>query len=291
MTTRHPRRRAAAALAAAALVLASCGGGDEVGADPTPTPGDTPATAEPESSPEAAGEPDTEPEPDGAVGATDSVEGDGDEPEPPAESADDPAPTAVRFTTPDGEELAGDLYGDGTRGVVLAHMRSRDRSTWDTFARAAAADGNHVLTFDFRGYGDSSGTRDQALDTDLLAAIDFLRSQGATQIVVAGASMGGTAAVNVASRTDLAGAISLSAPADFLGLPALAVAADVGEPLLIVTAEGDQPYADTAVELAELAPVSQLQILSGNRHGTNLFADHGDTLTTSMLDFIRARTG
>ena len=64
----------------------------------------------------------------------------------------------------------------GPRGLVLAHMRSRDRSTWDAFATAAAAEGIHVLTFDFRGYGASTGARDTALDTDLAAAVELLRS-------------------------------------------------------------------------------------------------------------------
>ena len=219
---------------------------------------------------------------DAAPTATDVVEG---EPTP------DVATEVVRFTTDDGEQLEATVYGDGPRGVVLAHMRSRDRSTWDGFARAAAAEGLHVLAFDFRGYGGSSGERDTALDTDILAAVDVLASRGSTRSVVAGASMGATAAINVASRAELAGVVSLSAPADFGALQALDVAGDVGEPILIVTAEGDQPYADTAVALAEAAPVSQLQILGGRAHGTNLFADHDAVLTASMLSFIIDRLG
>ena len=102
---------------------------------------------------------------DAAPTATDVVEG---EPTP------DVATEVVRFTTDDGEQLEATVYGDGPRGVVLAHMRSRDRSTWDGFARAAAAEGLHVLAFDFRGYGGSSGERDTALDTDILAAVSAI---------------------------------------------------------------------------------------------------------------------
>ena len=247
--TSHRRRRSLLAVGAVLLLVAgACSGDDDTAESPDPT--STPTDV-------------VEAEPTPAVGTE-----------------------VVRFTTSDGEQLEGTAYGTGPRGLVLAHMRSRDRSTWDAFATAAAAEGIHVLTFDFRGYGASTGARDTALDTDLAAAVELLRSRGATRIVVAGASMGGTAAINVAARLDLAGVVSLSAPADFGALPALDVAADVGEPMLIVTAEGDQPYADTAVALAEAAPVSQLQILGGRAHGTNLFADHDLVLTESMLSFI-----
>lgn len=247
------RRSLLAVGAVLVLIAAGCSGDDpDEAAQPTPTAADDVAGADDEPSPEVSTE-------------------------------------MVRFTTDDGEQLEATVYGDGPRGVVLAHMRSRDRSTWDTFARAAAAEGLHVLAFDFRGYGGSSGQRDTALDTDVLAAVDVLAGRGATRIVVAGASMGATAAINVAARAELAGVVSLSAPADFGALQALDLAGDVGEPMLIVTAEGDQPYADTAVALAEAAPVSQLQILSGRAHGTNLFADHDAVLTQSMLSFITDR--
>lgn len=256
MTTNRRRRPLLAAGAVVLLIAAGCSGDDaEDASEPTPIAIET---------------------------ATDTVQG---------EATPEVATEVVRFTTDDGEQLEATVYGDGPRGVVLAHMRSRDRSTWDAFARAAAAEGLHVLAFDFRGYGGSSGERDTALDTDVLAAVELLASRGATRIVVAGASMGATAAINVASRADLAGVVSLSAPADFGALQALDVAGDVGEAMLIVTAEGDQPYADTAVALAEAAPVSQLQILGGRAHGTNLFADHQVALTQSMLSFITDRLG
>lgn len=209
----------------------------------------------------------------------------------PATNPDQPGEELVRFTTPDGEELEGTVYGDGPVGIVLAHMRGRERSTWTTFARAAAAEGHRVLTFDFRGYGGSTGTADTQLDFDLIAAVGYLASSGVSNVVAIGASMGATAVVNVAAQVDLAGAVSLSAPADFQGLPALAVAAQVAEPLLIISAENDQPYAAAAVQLDAQAPATQLQIFTGNAHGTNLFGDHQEALTALLLDFVADRAG
>lgn len=269
------RRRLLAGALALALVAGACGSGDDTEADAAPVAAAAPTSTE---APAPTAEADAPP-PTGDAPADESATT--------TETAD---PEIVRFATPDGEELEGTVYGTGATGVVLAHMRGRDRSTWTDFAKTAAAAGHQVLTFDFRGYGGSSGERDTALDVDLIAAVELLRLRGVQRTVIMGASMGGTAVVNVASRIETAGAVSLSAPADFIGLPALAVVGDVAEPLLLVTAEGDQPYADAAVEMDGLAPASQLTVFSGNAHGTNLFGDHGDALTELLLSFIADRS-
>ena len=194
----------------------------------------------------------------------------------------------VEFSTPDGVQLEGTMFTPGTDGsgsMVLAHMRGADRSTWEPFAQVASGNGFRVLTFDFRGYGGSDGERDTLLDVDLTAAVEHLEREGADHIVVLGASMGGTAAINVASRLDLAGAASLSAPAEFRGLAALDVAADVDEPLLLIAAEDDQPYAEAAASISRIAPENRLETLEGGAHGTNLFSNHSDELTATLLSF------
>ncbi len=164
-------------------------------------------------------------------------------------------------------------------------MRGADRSTWEPFAATAAGNGFRVLTFDFRGYGGSDGERDTMLDVDLTAAVEHLQREGSESVMVMGASMGGTAAINVASKLDLAGAASLSAPAEFQGIPALDVADDVDEPLLLVVAEDDEPYAGAGVSISAAAPDGRLEILDGGAHGTNLFADHPNDLTMELLAF------
>jgi pimeloyl-ACP methyl ester carboxylesterase len=253
---RRKNRTAVALVATLAFVAAACGGDDASDA----VPEERTATV--------------------VVPAADAVPG-----------SDQPAEELVRFTTPDGEELEGTVHGEGPIGIVLAHMRGRDRSTWTSFARAAATEGHQVLRFDFRGYGGSSGEADTQLDVDLIAAVSFLANRGVSDVVVMGASMGATATVNVAAQIDLAAAVSLSAPADFQGLAALAVAAQVNEPLLVIAAENDQPYAGAAVEFDAAAPASQLQIFSGNAHGTNLFNEHEAALTNLLLDFVANRVG
>lgn len=63
----------------------------------------------------------------------------------------------VTFTTEDGVQLGGYLVGEGSRGVVLAHMYPTDQTSWFAYAEELAQPGYLVLTFDFRGYGESQG--------------------------------------------------------------------------------------------------------------------------------------
>ena len=121
----------------------------------------------------------------------------------------------VTFTTDDGVELKGRLFGQGSRGVVLAHMYPADQSSWWGFAQTLADEGYVALSFDFRGYGNSGGDKEiKLIDRDVRAALDFLEKQGATTVFLAGASMGGTASLKVAAKEGekLAGVVSLSAP-------------------------------------------------------------------------------
>ncbi len=282
------RSWAVAAALTFALVAAACGGDDAEQDTATPTT----AAAGEDQSPTAATD-DTEAGDNGAVteAGEDGEVTDAKDSSPVAEETPEVTTERVRFGTPDGEELNATVFGEGTTGVVLAHMRGRDASTWTAFAPQAAAVGHQVLAFNFRGYGGSSGIADTSLDVDLTAAVRFLESRGVTSMVIAGASMGGTATINVAANLDTEGAISLSAPANFEGLEALGVVDQLGEPVLLVTTEGDQPYADTAVAMADLAFASQLQVFDGNAHGTNIFGTHEAELTAVMLGFINDRLG
>jgi hypothetical protein len=73
----------------------------------------------------------------------------------------------VTFTTEDGIQLSGTVFGQGTTAVILAHMRNRDQTSWQPFAQVLAERRFTALTFDFRGYSKSGGDVDySALDKD-----------------------------------------------------------------------------------------------------------------------------
>jgi pimeloyl-ACP methyl ester carboxylesterase len=207
---------------------------------------------------------------------------------PPAGVTDEP----VKFETPDGVELSGHLYssaGPKQKVVVLAHEFPKEQSAWKAFAEKLAAMGIDALTFDFRGYPTSGGDFDATkIDIDLEYAVRFIGSRDYAKVYVFGASMGGTAAIKVASRLDIAGLVTLSAPDAFMGLDAREDVAAVTGPKLFLAAEGDGGAPD-AVEFfaAQAQPPFDTIIFPGGEHGTDILrGDAGADLETALLTFL-----
>ncbi len=106
---------------------------------------------------------------------------------------------SVSFPTQDGGVIQGDLYGKGDRGVVLAHGGRFDKASWGEQAYALTKAGFRVLAIDLRGYGQSKGPGQADIFTaplhlDVLAAVRYLRKEGARTVSVVGGSLGGGAA-------------------------------------------------------------------------------------------------
>ncbi len=203
-----------------------------------------------------------------------------------------PAGGAVRFTTSDGVVLAGTVFGDGSAGVVLAHMFPTDQTSWQPFARQLAAEGYRALAFDFRGFGRSGGSRRvDEIDLDVRAAAVYLRSQGARRIVLVGASMGGTASIKAAAQGGVDALIAISSPMRFRGLNVSATElVRLTMPSLWITSERDSVTPAMRAMHAAAGGRKTLHVYSGSAHGTYIFdAPHGPDLTGRILVFI-ART-
>ena len=208
----------------------------------------------------------------------------------PAGVTDEP----VRFETPDGVAISGHVYSSGgpkQKAVVLAHEFPKDQSAWTAFAQKLAAMGIDALTFDFRGYGETGGAFDDTkLDIDLEYAARFIASRDYAQVYIIGASMGGTAAIKVAARLDLAGIVTVSAPDAFMGLDAREDVAAVTERKLFVAAEGDGGAPDAMEFFVQQAqpPVDSI-VFPGGEHGTDiLLGEAGADLETALLAFLEA---
>jgi esterase/lipase len=198
----------------------------------------------------------------------------------------------VRFQTSDGIAISGHLYssaGPKRQVVVLAHEYPKDQTAWTAFAQELANKGIDALTFDFRGYGETGGEKDIAkIDLDLESAVRFIASRDYPKVYVFGASMGGTAALKVAARLDLAGVVTLSAPTDFMGLDARDDLANIAAPKLFVAARADDgaPAAvDYFVVHSEQPKLSV--IYDASDHGTDLLSGQsGDDLKKQIYDFL-----
>src|SRR2546425_2872699 len=112
------------------------------------------------------------------------------------------------LAAPDGLKLKVTYYSAGKSGpgVLLLHQCNRERKTWDPLATQLAAAGIHVLTLDYRGYGESGGERflsltpqqqaaaQQKWPGDIDTAFKYLLDQtgvGKARLGAGGASCGG----------------------------------------------------------------------------------------------------
>jgi len=197
------------------------------------------------------------------------------------------SPNVIGIATPDGEMLAATVNSapDSPVAVVLAHMRGADRSTWNPLVGPLNDAGYATVAFDFRGYGASTGTRDTHLDVDLAAAVNRARADGASKVILVGASMGGTAVLEGGSRLGADGVVAISAPASFLGLDGGAGAAALNGPTLLIDSADDHPYVDELIAI-EAATDSSLVTFDGSAHGTAIFASHGEELVSLIVDFV-----
>ncbi len=205
-----------------------------------------------------------------------------------------PAQQAVSFQTQDGGRIVADLYGAGSRAVVLAHGGRFDKESWGKQARALAAAGFRVLAIDFRGYGKSRGPgsadpMSAPLQNDVLGAVRYLRSEGATRVAVVGASMGGFAAGNAA-------AVAKPGEIDALVLLGARAGRDpkkIACPKLFIVARDD---ADGSGEKRlpgiqasyDAAPdPKELVVLDGSAHAQYLFdTDQGERTMNEILRFL-----
>jgi pimeloyl-ACP methyl ester carboxylesterase len=130
-----------------------------------------------------------------------------------------PTPSAARtidLKSPDGIALKASYFSAGRPGpgLLLLHACNRDRSSWHGLATAAATRGFHVLALDYRGYGQSGGTKsddpqqqqwiaDREWPGDIDTAYAWLTSQQGvdkTRMGAAGASCGVNQSVQLARR-------------------------------------------------------------------------------------------
>lgn len=205
--------------------------------------------------------------------------------------------TTVTFPTQDGGLVHADLYGSGTRGVVLAHGGRFQKGSWTKQARELEKSGYRVLAIDFRGYGASRGPGQAdplsaPLHLDVLAAVRFLREAGAKSVALVGGSMGGSAAADAAAASRpgeidalvILGAGSGSAPPEKIP----------GRKLLIVARDdtsGSGPRLPRIqAQFDRMAEPKRLLLVDGSAHAQYLFeTEHGDRVMKEILSFLSSR--
>jgi alpha-beta hydrolase superfamily lysophospholipase len=172
----------------------------------------------------------------------------------------------VGFQADDGAVLRGHFYATSEpqrRAVILAHGSGEDQRVWQRFARDLAERGIAALTFDFRGYGESGGTKSAAAaQRDLAAALLFVQARDFPLIYLLGPELGGVAALKVAAAQDLAGVATIATPLSFGGVSVQADLPRITERKLFIGTGADQLAAlapePKEVFVAAPAPIDQL---------------------------------
>jgi dienelactone hydrolase len=157
--------------------------------------------------------------------------------------------TAATLHTPDGLALVAALYlpdGEGPfPGVVLAHMGGSNKEAWGDVPKLLRLAGYAVVSFDFRGHGQSAGDLDPPrAATDLGTALAFLRAHPQVdggRIGLVGASMGGMASVIVgADDPQVRAVVAISSSPDAAGqYPGQVVGQLSPRPFLVIGCDED----------------------------------------------------
>ena len=206
-----------------------------------------------------------------------------------------PAPRPVNLAAPDGTTLKATYFAAAKEGpgVLLMHQCNQQRKNWDELAGKLAAAGVHVMTIDYRGFGESGGTRfldipgPERLQTvrekwpgDMDAAYTYLMSQKGVSHQIAGAggaSCGVNQAIQLARRhPQVKSLVLLSGNTDLDGRNFLRKSAQV--PVLLSAAEDDQGAVELMEWLYALSPNpgSKFVHYQTGGHGVDMFGSHKD---------------
>jgi dienelactone hydrolase len=210
----------------------------------------------------------------------------------------------VDIKAPDGVNLKATYFSAGRPGpaMLLLHQCNMDRHAWDGLAADLAGNGFNVLTIDYRGFGESGGSKSTDPDTraanrqkwpaDVDTAYAYLTSQKGvdqSRVAVGGASCGVTLSSDLATRHHeiralllLSGMASDAAKTYIAGHPSL--------PVFGAASEADTGAAKGIQEAVSASkdPKSVIKIYSGTEHGVPMFAKNPD-LEPMIVQWLKAQ--
>lgn len=189
----------------------------------------------------------------------------------------------VEFGTEDGATIHASLFEANTKkAVIFAHGAIFDKESWYFLAEKFVLQNVTALAIDFRGYGKSKGGSTSKKMYDIIGAINYLRSQGFSDINIVGGSMGGAAVLNALTIIkEPVNKVALLASAG--GMP---IASSETEKLFIVSKE-EGFYSRVINVYQESSEPKELKEYNGSAHAQHMFKeDYADELALFILNFI-----
>ena len=208
-----------------------------------------------------------------------------------------PTPKVVSLTASDGTILKASYFASSKPGpgVLLLHQCNQQRKLWDPLGESLAASGISVLTFDYRGYGESGGTPHDKLTPqeqnkiqtetwpgDIEIAYQYLLAQAGVnreRIGAGGASCGVENAIQLARRhPEVKSLVLLAGPTDRQGR--LFVQSSTNLPIFTSAAD-DDPFGPQPLLMQWLFSISQnpssrFARYSSGGHAAEMFAVQKD---------------
>ena len=199
----------------------------------------------------------------------------------------------ARLAAPDGTKLAATFYPASRPGpgILLLHQCNRDRTSWNALAADLAAKGFHVLTLDYRGYGESGGTpfndipfqervriTTEKWPGDIDVAFAYLRAQPGVRpdaIGAGGASCGVNNSIQLSLRhPEVKSLVLLSGDTDRKGRQHLKRASAL--PILFAAADddGDVVSVMTWIDASSGNKANRFLEYPKGGHGTEMFKAH-----------------
>ena len=203
------------------------------------------------------------------------------------------SPQVVSLHASDGTVLKGTYFASGKPGpgVLLLHQCNQQRKLWDVLGERLASSGINVLTFDYRGFGESGGTPHDKLTPeeenkvqteiwpgDIEIAFQYLLARPGVareRIGTGGASCGVYNAIKLARRhPEVKSLVLLAGPTDHEGR--LFLQSSKNMPIFTSAADDDAfgPQALVMQWFFSLSPnsTSRFAHYASGEHGAEMFA-------------------
>lgn len=197
-------------------------------------------------------------------------------------------PVDLDISASDGIKLKATYYSPDKTGpgMLLLHQCNMDRKSWQSLATSLANNGIHVLTFDYRGYGETAASGDlyKHIAADVDSALAKLMSQPGVdrkRIAAGGASCGVSNSMQLAMRNDKIQALFLlTGPIPEKGVAYIKSHPDV--PILAIE-NGDEVAAVKmldAIVTNSKNPATTMKAYPNGAHGVPIFDKHPEIITT-----------
>jgi len=203
----------------------------------------------------------------------------------------------VSLSSSDGVALHGVHSGpEGAEGgVVLVHMAGRSADDWRFVAEKLGRGGMSTLSIDLRGHGTSARVGETlseadyaAMETDVQAAIAWLRASGSKSVSCAGASLGANLCLRVAAQDPgVVNLVLLSPALKKHGLTTAAAMEGYGDRPVLLVASSEERYDGISAEKLEMRAKGQkhLELLADAGHGTKML-NRDPALEGLMLSWL-----